>query len=218
MDINKKIFDKECISSWVDNLQPNGCYQHHGAHHCESQLGCVKDADKHTFKEVCRSSTIPPVSAPSCPPGWGLSSANSRIWDCAGDPSACIDSGFDCETCVAAGCFHSQGGTHCGPDFCIPVPITTTAAPTTTTLSTMQSTTPAITLPPFEHIWHSPGCPDGFFLEHNNGSLSFDCRFGGGQGGASCDNLGNCTSGSMTAKEVCEQAMTSGILKIYSTQ
>ena len=158
------------------------------------------------------------MSAPSCPPGWGLSSANSRTWICiasegTGDSSACTDSGYDCEACVAAGCFHSQGSTHCGPDICIPVPITTTAAPTTTTLSTMQSTTPAITLPPFEHIWHN-GCPDGFFLEHNNGSLSFDCRFGGGQGGASCNNLGVCTSTSMTAEEVCQQAMTSGIFKI----
>ena len=151
------------------------------------------------------------MSAPSCPPGWGLSSANSRVWVCSGNSSACSDSGFNCEDCVAAGCQHSQGGTHCGPDICIPVPITTTVAPTTPMHSTMQSTTPAITLPPFEHIWN--GCPEGFFLEHNSGSLSFDCRFGGGQGGAGCSNLGDCTSTSWTAEEICQEAMTSGFLK-----
>ena len=154
------------------------------------------------------------MNAPSCPPGWGLSSANSRTWACSGSTAAsvCTDSGFNCEDCVAAGYFHSQNGSHCGPDICIPVPITTTAAPTTTH-STMQSTTPDITLPPFEHIG-SNGCPEGFFLEHNNGSLSFDCRFGGGQGGAGCNNLGDCTSTSWTAEEICQEAMTSGIFKV----
>ena len=218
------IAEKECLNAWIDNFQANGCYRNDGHIHCKT-IGCVKDTDKHTFNESCfltfdenGSPTTPePMTAPNCPPGWELSSANTRTWACNGSSSAtaCTNSGFNCEDCVAAGCFHSQGGNHCGPDICIPLPITTTAAPTTMTHSTMQSTTPNTTLPPFEHIG-SGGCPEGFFLEHNSGSFSFDCQFGHSGCATGCNNLGDCTSSCYNAEEKCQEAMTSGFFSILS--
>ena len=212
------ITKKECLSAWVDNFESNGCYRFHGDNHCRS-IGCTKNAEKYTFHEKCfLSSPVPgsdpePVTAPSCPPGWELSSANTRTWICNGNTAAtaCTNSDFNCADCIAAGCQHSQG-THCGPDICVPVPITTTASPTTH--STMQSTTLAVTLPPFEHIG-SDGCPEGFFLGHNNGSFSFDCQFGDNGCATGCNNLGGCTSTCWTAEEKCQEAMTSGFFQNF---
>ena len=79
----------------------------------------------------------------------------------------------------------------------------------------MQSTTPNTTLPPFEHIG-SGGCPEGFFLEHNSGSFSFDCQFGHSGCATGCNNLGDCTSTCYTAEEKCQEAMTSGFFQVFS--
>ena len=97
---------------------------------------------------------------------------------------------------------------------CIPSPITTTVPTPLPTLqtSTMQSTTPNTSLPPFEHIGNN-GCPEGFMLEHNGGSLFFDCPNMGGCGTA-CDQDGNCTTSCSSAQGSCDDAIASG--KIFS--
>ena len=78
----------------------------------------------------------------------------------------------------------------------------------------MQSSTPDITLPPFEHIG-SDGCPEGFFLEHNNGSFSFDCQFGLSGCSTGCNSSGGCSSTCYTAEEKCQEAMTSGFFQNF---
>ena len=104
---------------------------------------------------------------------------------------------------------------HCGPDasaeICIQIPITTTTS-STTTHATMQSTTPNMTLPPFEHIG-SNGCPDDFFLDNNNGSLIFDCQYAYYSCGAACNSNGYCSSQTCTSgDEACADALNSGTI------
>ena len=86
---------------------------------------------------------------------------------------------------------------------CVPVP---TAPPTTATYPTAEYSGP------FEHIG-SDGCPEGFILDHNNGSLFFECSVGETCiNSMGCNNLGDCTSSTTcyTAEEKCQGEMASG--------
>ena len=89
-------------------------------------------------------------------------------------------------------------------ELCVPVPTATTT--TTATYPTAEYSGP------FEHIG-SDGCPEGFILEHNNGSLLFECSVGEVCGTSmGCNNFGDCTSSTTcyTAEEKCQGEMASG--------
>ena len=174
----------------------NGCYKSPGLaqHQCQ-QLGCTIDEDKHTFSQSCHSADPSvPIILPDCPPGWGPDTTKVAVG------SSRTDTGGGSGGGSASVCFSDI--------VCVPMPIMTTAPLSTTMQSTtMQSTTPN-TLPPFEHIG-TDGCPEGFTLKHNNGSLFFDCPNQGGCG-TSCDQDGNCTTSCSSAESSCQDALASG--------
>ena len=157
-------------------------------------MGCTINLQKHTFSQSCSSKELTePVDQPECPPGW-----TPKTW----------------KTEIITGTGSGTGaGSNCSFQGCDPMPITSTSSPTTVH-ATGHSTTPNTTLPPFEHIGNG-GCPEGFMLEHNNGSLFFDCPFrdytGGASCGVSCDEYGNCTTTcSNSPEDNCQDALTSG--------
>ena len=219
-------------------MHPNGCYDvNMGRSEC-AVMACGIDQAKDTFAQSCINGNIPfpdPEEFPECPPGWELASSNSRVGIACPDQVAaatCQASGFTETVCLAAGCTFatgsggasggsgsggsSSGGSSSGNDgttndqLCIPVP-TATPPSTLATNPTEGTTGPNATLPPFEHIG-SGGCPEGFMLEHNNGSLFFECPdtevCGTSMG---CNNFGDCTSSTTcyTPEEKCQAAMTS---------
>ena len=163
---------------------------------------CFIDPEKHTFSQSCSSKELTePVDQPECPPGW-----TPKTWKT--------------DTAVTGSGGGNSAGSSCSFQGCDPMPITSTSSPTTPTTiyATGQSTTPSTTLPPFEHIGNG-GCPEGFMLEHNNGSLFFDCPYrdytgtGGASCGVSCDEYGNCTTTcSNSPEDNCQDALTSGTI------
>ena len=87
-------------------------------------------------------------------------------------------------------------------ELCVPVP---TAPTTVATYPTAEYSGP------FVHIG-SDGSPEGFILEHNNGSLFFECSNGETcVNHMACNNFGDCTSSTTcyTAEEKCQAEMTS---------
>ena len=182
----------------------NGCYQKNQAISQCQQIGCDIDDDKNTFKQVCFNKELTtPADLPDCPPSWVPETVKVASTGAGGGSATGSGSAAGSSACSSNGVV------------CIPMPTTSTPAPTTTTAqSTGQSTTPNTTLPPFEHIGNG-GCPEGFTLEHNNGSLFFDCPFrdytGGASCGVSCDEYGNCTTTcSNSPEDNCQDALTSG--------
>ena len=177
----------------------NGCYQKNQAISQCQQIGCDIDDDKNTFKQWCSNKELTtPADLLDCPPSWVPETVKVASTGAGGGSATGSGSAAGSSACSSNGVV------------CIPMPTTSTPAPTTTTAqSTGQSTTPNTTLPPFEHIGNG-GCPEGFMLEHNNGSLFFDCPNTAGCGTA-CDQDGNCTTSCSSANGSCQDALASGI-------
>ena len=184
-------------------MHPNGCY--HGSKgevDCLA-MACSIDNEKHTFSQSCSMGNIPfpdPEDFPKCPPGWEIASANSK------EDTACPN-----DICAGSGGGGSQPSTTGLPlttvdttngELCVPVP---TAPTTVATYPTAEYSGP------FVHIG-SDGCPEGFILEHNNGSLFFECSYDEiCVNHMACNNFGDCTGGTTcyTAEEKCQAEMTS---------
>ena len=210
-------------------MHPNGCYHSSmGETECIA-MGCSVNEEKHTFVQSCLGGNVAfpePDEFPECPPGWELA-PDTTVLEYKGlvcpdqaAADACLSGSWT--LCYELGCIRdhdltattyepptTQSGTDEDPYYfhdalCLPVP--TTAPPSTTTVPTAESTGA------FVHIGND-GCPDGFMLEHNNGSLFFDCQVGETCiNSMGCNSSGGCTSSTTcyTAEEKCQGEMMSG--------
>ena len=213
-------------------MHPNGCYNKWLSLSECAAMGCSVDEEKHTFVQSCNSGNIPfPEEFPECPPGWEVAPDTTVVEYMY---VVCPDQAT-ADTCLSIAsishCLHELG---CVADWDLaattyepPTTVsgTTTANPyhfhdamcvlatTTTPPSTVVTTVPiAESTGAFVHIGND-GCPEGFMLEHNNGSLVFDCQVGEVCGTSmACNNFGDCTSSTScyTAEEKCQGEMMSG--------